>query len=196
MFQTLMQSVLAGINPDEGPDFVSIYLDDILIFSETLENHLEHLRVVIERLALAGLMLRPAKYHFIREEVEHLGHLLTPNGLQPTAKHVTAVKEFPVPQNVREVRQFVGLASYYRRFVPGFSKIAEAIYALTKKGAVFEWSAECQIAFETLKDKLVKAPVLVFPDFSNPFILETDASIKGLGGPKEPVRSQTGPSTC
>lgn len=182
VFQRLMQNVLAGLNSDEGPDFVSVYLDDILIFSETLEEHLEHLRLVIERLAAAGLMLKPAKCHFIRKEVEHLGYLLTPNGLQPSMRHVNAVKEFPVPQSVKEVRQFVGLASYYRRFVPGFSKIAEPVYALTKKGAAYTWTDYCQSAFETLKDKLVRAPVLVYPDFTGKeFILETDASIKGLG---------------
>ena len=181
VFQRLAQNMLAGLNPEDGPDFVSVYIDDILIFSETLEEHLEHLHRVIERLAAAGLKLNPAKCHFIRKRVEYLGYLITPNGLQPITKHVRAVKEFPVPRNVKEVRQFVGLASYYRRFVRGFSKIAEPIYALTKKGAVFQWSADCQSAFEELKTQLVEAPVLSFPDFAKSFILETDASIKGLG---------------
>ena len=181
VLQRLMQNVLAGLNPEDAADFVSVYLDDILVFSETLDEHLEHLRAVINRLAAAGLMLKPSKCHFIREEVEYLGYCITQEGLQPTSRHVTAVKDFHVPQNVKEVRQFVGLASYYRRFVPGFSKIAEPIYALTKKGAVFAWTAECQSAFNALKDRLIQAPVLVFPDFTMGFVLETDASIKGLG---------------
>ena len=113
--------------------------------------------------------------------MEYLGYLITPNSLQPIMKHVQAVKEFPVPRNVKEVRRFVGLASYYRRFVRGFSKIAEPMYALTKKEAVFQWSADCQSAFKELKTRLVEAPVLSFPDFAKFFILETDASIKGLG---------------
>ena len=104
-----------------------------------------------------------------------------PNGLQQIMKRVRAVKEFPAPHSVKEVRQFVGLASYYRRFVRGFSKIAEPIYALTKKRAVFQWSADCQSAFEELKIRLVEAPVLSFPDFEKTFILETDASMTGLG---------------
>ena len=187
VFQRLMQRVLMGLNPEEGPDFVSVYLDDVLVFSETLEGHLRHLCSVIERLAAAGLKLKPSKCHFIREEVEYLGHIITPHGLKPNPRHVAAVIDFPAPQNVKEVRQFLGLSSYYRRFVPGFAKIAKPIHTLTQKGAVFEWNSSCQAAFETLKSKLVQSPVLAYPDFNKSFVLETDASIRGLGA----VLSQT-----
>ena len=187
MFQRLMQRVLHGLNPEEGPDFVSVYLDDVLVFSETLEEHLRHLHSVMDRLAAAGLKLKPSKCRFIRQEVEYLGHVLTPNGLKPNPERVTAVTNFPIPQSVREVRQFLGLASYYRRFVQGFAKIAQPLHALTQKGATFDWSTDCQNALETLKSRLVQAPVLAYPDFSKSFVLETDASIKGLGA----VLSQT-----
>ena len=115
------------------------------------------------------------------EEVEYLGYL-SPNGLFPTNWHLLAVKNLPVPGGAKEVRQFIGLTSYYCWFVPGFSKIAEPIYALTNKNAIFEWTSECQSAFMMLKSKPMEAPVLSFPNFSKSFVLEADASIKGLGG--------------
>ena len=157
------------------------------MFSETLQEHLRHLHSVMDRLAAAGLKLKPSKCRFIRQEVEYLGHVLTPNGLKPNPKRVTAVTNFPIPQSVREVRQFLGLASYYHRFVQGFTKIAQPLHALTQKGTTFDQSTDCQNAFETLKSRLVQAPVLAYPDFSKSFVLETDASIKGLGA----VLSQT-----
>ena len=186
VFQRLMQRVLMGLNPDQGPDFVSIYLDDILVFSVTFEEHLEHIQQVIERLTVAGLKLKPSKCHFICQEVEYLGHLITPSGIHPNPNRVKAVQEFPVPQSVREVRQFLGVASYYRRFIRGFAKTAQPLHALTQKGAPFEWTQFCQNAFEELKSHLTESPLLAYPDFDKSFILETDASMKGLG----PVLSQ------
>lgn len=90
-----------------------MYLDDVLIFSHTLEDHLQHLGAVIERLRGAGLKLKPSKCHFIRKEVEYLGHVITPDGLKPNPGRVSAVKEYSAPSNVKEVRQFLGIASYY-----------------------------------------------------------------------------------
>lgn len=95
---------------------------------------------------------------------------------------MNAVKEYSVPWNVREVRQFLGLSSYYRRFIPLFAKIAQPLHALTRKGVVFQWDAGCQQAFDTLKQRLVEAPVLAYPSFDRDFVLETDASIEGLHG--------------
>ena len=116
VFQRLMQLVLMGLNPDCGPSFVSAYIDDILIFSTTLEEHLEHIRLVLQRLCEVGLKLKPSKCHFVRKQVEYLGHILTPDGLKPNPTLVQAVREFPVPTSVTELRRFLGLASYYRRF--------------------------------------------------------------------------------
>ncbi len=130
-FQRLMQQVLTGLNPPDGPDFVAAYLDDILIFSRSMDEHLMHLNLVISRLMDAGLKLNATKCHFVREEVEYLGHLLTPSGLRPSQAHTAAVKEFAVPQDVTGVRRFLGLASYYRRFIPGFAKTAYPLHALT-----------------------------------------------------------------
>ena len=181
VFQRLMQRVLAGLNPENGPDFVSVYLDDVLVFSETFEEHLHHLALVINRLLKAGLKLRPSKCHFICKQVQYLGHLITPSGILPNPGRTDAVRIYPTPQSVKEVRQFLGLASYYRRFVEGFASIAQPLHNLTRKGALFSWDAECEGAFKTLKEKLVEPPVLAYPDFSKSFVLETDASARGLG---------------
>ena len=181
IFQRLMQQVLQGLNPAEGPSFVSVYIDDVLIFSRSLEEHLHHIGLVLDRLQEAGLKLKPSKCHFVCQQVEYLGHLITPRGLLPNPKKVGAVVDFPVPTSVTQVRQFVGLASYYRRFIEGFARVAAPLHRLTKQDVEFQWTGECQDALDMLKKKLVEAPVLVYPDFNVGFVLETDASYQGLG---------------
>ena len=180
-FQRLMQEVLSDLNPSDGCGFVSVYIDDILVYSKSLPEHLEHLRQVLSRLKKFNLKLRPDKCSFIQQEVRFLGHVLTPGGLQPSQDHITSVQEFKPPQNVQEIRRFLGLASYYRRFIPGFAKIASPLHSLTRKDVSFEWTSECQKALDTLKDKLVKSPVLSYPQSDREYVLETDASVMGLG---------------
>ena len=136
---------------------------------------------MIERLTVAGLKLKPSKCHFICQKVEYLGHLITPSGIHPNPNCVKVVQEFPVPQSVRKVRQFLRVASYYHRFIHGFAKTAQPPHALTQKGAPFEWTQSCQNAFQELKSHLTESPLLAYPDFDKSFILETDASVKGLG---------------
>ena len=148
VFQRLMQRVLSDLNPEEGPDFVSVYIDDILIFSSTLEEHMEHICKVLEHLMAAGLKLKPRKCHFLQQEVEYLGFVITPGGLQPNPKHVGAVTQFPIPDSVTQVRQFLGLTSFYRRFIGQFAKIAAPLHNLLRKDVEFAWTAECQSAFE------------------------------------------------
>ena len=181
VFQRLMQQLLMPLNPKNGVEFVNVYIDDVIVFSATLEEHLEHLKLVITRLVEAGLKLQPAKCHFAQAEVEYLGHLVTPKGLKPTALHVQAVREFSTPKCPKELRQFLGLASYYRRFIPKFAKIAHPLHQLIRKDVPFTWSEDCQAAFGELKDRLTTAPVLAYPDFTKGFVLETDASYRGLG---------------
>ena len=188
VFQRLMQRVLMGLNLDNGPDFVSVYIDDVLVFSRTFEEHLKHLKLVIQRLRDAGLKLKPSKCHFICQSVKYLGHLITPEGIHPNPDRIAAVQDYPIPQCVKGVRQFLGIASYYRRFVRSFAKIAQPLHALTQKGAQFVWSPACQDAFMELKNLLVTAPILAYPNFEKGFVLETDASGKGLGA----VLSQAG----
>ena len=133
VFQRLMQCVLMGLNPEEGPDFVAIYIDDIIIFSRTLEDHIDHLRLVFERLVETGLKLKPTKCQFVRKEVEYLGHVITPQGFKTNPRLVAEVQEFPVPQSLQEVHRFLGLSSYYWRFIPRFAKIAQPLHQLTLK---------------------------------------------------------------
>ena len=139
------------LNPEDGPDFVSVYLDDILVFSETLSDHLDHVRRVIQRTREVGLKLKPTKCHFARAELEYLGHTITPGGVRTNPRLVAAVKEFPKPQNIHDVRRFLGLAYFYRQFIPNFARIATPLHQLTRKGVVFEWTQECSGTFNELK---------------------------------------------
>ena len=147
IFQRLMQQVISSVNPMEGPNFVSVYIDDLLVYSQTLEEHLVHLGKVMDKLREVNLKLKPSKCRFVRQSVEFLRHILTPKGLQPNLKQVAAVQEFPVPQNVSEVRQFLGLTSYYRRFIAQFSKVASPLHNLARKDTKWDWNEDCQSAF-------------------------------------------------
>ena len=178
VFQRLMQQVVSSLNSGSGPDFVSVYLDDILVFSKNLNEHLEHLRLVIERQMEVGLKLKPSKCKLAQHELEYLGHVVSREGLRTNPKLTEAVVDFPRPQSVHDVRS---LASYYRRFILHFAKIARPLHRLTCKDTRFDWSPECQIAFQELKQRLSSAPVLAYPNFDAQFVLETDASNKGLG---------------
>ena len=163
-----------------------VYLDDILVMGRTFQEHLSNLREVFDRLRMAGLKLKPKKCHLVKQEVKYLGYVVSNAGVCADLDKVRAVQDFPRPQNPKQLRSFLGLASYYRGFIPKFSQVAAPLYALTKKDAPYQWDSSCQDTFEQLKQKLVQAPILAFSDFSKPFILETDASGVGLG----PVLSQ------
>jgi len=168
--------MLANLNPDGRPLFVSVYLDGILIFSESFEDNLSHLQAVITRLSQSGLKLEPSKCHFIQRQVEYRGRLITPQGISPNPARTQAVSNFPIPKSVKDVRQFVGLASYFCHFIANLAKIARPLHALTSKGAVFKWTDQCQNAFNELKDHLTSAHILSYPNFSKLFSLETNAN--------------------
>ena len=136
VFQRLMQKVLMKLRKS-GEDFIAVYLDDIIIFSKTLQDHLDHLKDAFSCIREANLKLKPSKCSFICEEVEYLGHVVTPNGLKPNTRNLTAVREFPVPNNLKHLRQFLGLTSHYRRFIWNYAKIAQPLYFLTKKNTKF-----------------------------------------------------------
>ena len=178
-FQRLMQKVLSGLG--SGDPFCEVFIDDIIVFSDTIEEHLEHLRMLFARLRRIGLKLHPGKCTFARREVLYLGHVISAEGIGPNPEKVEAVKRFPVPTSVKGVRQFLGLASYYRRFIPGFARVAAPLHALTRQDVPFCWSLACQHAFQRLKDELVNPPVLAYPNFERSFVLHTDASKDGLG---------------
>lgn len=158
-----------------------VYLDDIIIFSDSFEDHLRHIENVLVRLKEAGLKLKPSKCQFLKPEVKYLGHIISPNGVRPDPEKVWCVREFPRPRNVKEIRQFLGLVGYYRRHIANFAALARPLTRLTSKSTRFGWNAAAEEAFLTLKQRLVQAPVLRFPDFSKPFILSTDASKHAVG---------------
>ena len=176
-FSHLMDRVLAGLHWET----CLFYLDDMIVFSSTWEEHLARLREVFERLRHAKLKLGAAKCTFATKEVSYLGHRVTEEGLLPDPSLLAAIRNIPPPTTATEVRSFLGLAGYYRRYVKGFSAIAAPLHALTQKDAVFHWSEDCQTAFDQLKIRLTTSPITAFPDFSQEFRLYTDASTAGLG---------------
>ena len=135
----------------------------------------------MDRLREVNLKLKPMKCHFVRQSVEFLGHVLTPQGLQPNPRQVAAMKGFPVSQNISELHQFLGQASYYRRFIAQFAKVTLPLHQLTRKEAKWNWTKKYQNPFDLLKGKLLSSPVLTYPNFNHDFVLETNASVKGLG---------------
>lgn len=160
---------------------VLVFLDDILVFSRTKEDHLAHVRAVLQRLRDQRLYAKPSKCEFFKQEVEFLGHRIGKDGLAVSPDKIAAVKDWPAPKSVTEVRSFLGLAGYYRRFVANFSKIALPITELTKESVPFGWGAPQQAAFQQLKDALCAAPVLLIPDPDKPFTLNCDACQYAVG---------------
>ena len=142
---------------------------------------MSNLREVITQLNEAGLKLKPSKCHLAKSQVTYLSYVVSRQGITADPSKVTAVEEFPTPKNVKGLRSFLGLASYYQRFIPGFSRVASPLFSLTHKDSDFVWSEECENVFNGLKSLLTSAPLLVFPDFEKEFSVETDASGVGLG---------------
>ena len=136
---------------------------------------------MLQRLREAGLKLKPSKCDLLKTEVQYLGYVVSADGIKIDPRKTQAVWDFPVPKNVRSLREFLGLTSYYRRFIDGYSQMAKPLYQLTKKDVPYSWSPAHQQAFERLKERLTAAPVLVYPNFTMPFLLETDASRDSLG---------------
>jgi hypothetical protein len=131
---------------------------------------------VLDRFEKANLQLQPEKCVFASDQVRYLGHVISSKGIEASPDKVKAINEYPVPKTVKDVRAFLGLASFYRRLVPNFAQLAKPLTQLTKKDEKFEWKPQCQNAFDELKIKLSTTPVLAYPDFRLPFILTTDAS--------------------
>lgn len=182
-FQRLMQRCLGNLVNDS----LLIYLDDVIVFSPDFHSHLRHLEEVFQCLYNHGLKLQPKKCHLFQREVTYLGHVISEQGVATDPAKTAAVREWPAPQTVKQVKSFLGFAGYYRRFIPAFSKIATPLNALTRgtanhgKTTTINWSPECQQAFDQLKEALLSAPILAYADFSKPFRLYTDASLGGLG---------------
>ena len=186
-FQRLMHNCLGDLNMT----WCVVYLDDIIVFSDNPKDHIVRLEAVFQKLASAGLKLKPSKYFFFKEEIDYLGHLVSGKGVATSPKKIEAVTKWPVPQTVYDVRSFLGFVGYYRRFIRDFSKISKPIREViiglenqskrVAKKTLINWSEAAQSAFEILKELCVNAPILAFPDYKLPFILHTDSSTEGLG---------------
>ena len=179
-FQRLMNYVLTGLHWTH----CLVYLDDIIIFSRTFEEHMDRLKTVLSRLKKAGLTLKPRKCQWVQRSVKYLGHIISEDGIRPDSAKIKAVEDFPAPTSRTLVKKFLGMTSYYRRFVPNYASIVKPLTQLTKirgQPKIFQWNEEAQRAFEHLKMSLLTEPVLRLPDFDRNFVVYTDASDYGLG---------------
>ena len=186
-FQRLMHDCLGELNMN----WCIVYLDDIIIFSDTKEEHLKRLEAVFQKLCAAGLKLKPSKCFFFREEIKYLGHVVSGKGISTNPKKIEAVSKWPTPKTVYDVRSFLGFVGYYRRFIRNFSRITKPIREVitglenqskrSAKKTYIEWSDAADVAFEHLKAMCVSTPILAYPDYQLPFTLHTDSSTDGLG---------------
>ena len=152
--------------------FAIAYLDDIIIFSRTEEEHLQHLEIIFQRLHEAGLKLKWSKCSFIKLHIEYLGHLILENRVDK----LFAIKEVHASRSPKEIKQFLRLVGYYRKFIPQFSDVAKPLMRLTRHDTLFQWCTKCEFAFQSLKNTLCTKPILKFPDPQKPYVLYTDAS--------------------
>lgn len=176
-FERLMERVLKGLQWDR----CLVYLDDIIVMGKTLVELVDNLSKVLDRLRDAGMKLKPSKCVMFSKKVRYLGHIVSDEGIACDPEKISAVMDWPTPSNLHELRSFLGLANYYRSFIQDFSSIAEPLLSLTRKGVVWNWSPSCQQAFDSLKQSLTESSVMVYPDHSKKFILDTDASASGMG---------------
>ncbi|KAM0018968.1 putative nucleotidyltransferase, Ribonuclease H [Helianthus debilis subsp. tardiflorus] len=161
--------------------FVIVFIDDILIYSKGQEEHEQHLRLILELLRKEQLYAKFSKCDFWLREVHFLGHVVNKDGIHVDPSKVDSIKNWPAPRTPKEIRQFLGLAGYYRRFIKDFSKIAQPLTLLTQKGVVYHWGNAQELAFQHLKDRLCSAPILSLPEGTDDFVVYCDASIQGLG---------------
>src|SRR6266498_1908839 len=162
-------------------NYVVVYLDDILVCSETFDEHINHLRKVFTKLREANLVIKLKKCKFGQRKIKFLGYTIGTDGLRTDPENIEKIINCPVPTDVTEVRKFMGLCNYYRKFIKDLSKLSKPLRQLLKKDIKFFWGSKEQEIFEKLKKILTEAPVLLFPNFDKPFVLCTDASLKGLG---------------
>lgn len=170
-----------GIFNDYLDKFVIVYIDDILVYSKSLEENARDVRLVLQRLREHKLYAKVSKCEFFKSQVEFLGHTVSADGIGPEKVKVAAVQDWPTPINVKDIRSFIGFANYYRRFIPRFAHIAAPLTDLTKQNVPFIWGTPQQEAFDTLKAKLSTAPLLILPDPGLPFHLNVDASAFAIG---------------
>ena len=157
-------------------------MDDIIIFSKTPEEHIDRLSKVFQKLDEAGLRLKPSKCELFRDRLEYLGHVVSSRGIGTSLKKIAAILKWPQPQNITQVRSFLGFCNYYRKFIRGYAQVAKPLYQLLmgenakKKTNGFEWTEQCEQAFNKLKGICSDTPILAYADYSKCFKVHTDAS--------------------
>lgn len=176
-FQGVMNSVLAA----QLRQSVLVFVDDILVYSRSLEEHKNHLRQVLSTLTHHQLKVKLSKCSFAQQSLAYLGHIISAQGVATDEEKIIAVKDWPTPLSVKDLRSFLGLTGYYRKFVRNYGVICKPLTNLLRKGVLFQWTSVTQEAFVALKTALIEAPVLALPNFQQPFVVETDASDKGIG---------------
>ena len=168
-FQELMTGILKDF------PFAIAYLDDIIIFSKTPQEHLSHICMVFEKLRTANLSMKKSKCNFFSKEIQYLGHILSATGIRPLPSKTQAIQHMNPPTTPKQVRAFLGLVGYYRKFIKGFAKVAKPLTLLTRQQVKFEWTSDHQTAFEHLKNAIVQAPILHYPNPNKTYIMYTDA---------------------
>jgi hypothetical protein len=184
-FQKMMNNMLSGLTGTR----CFVFLNDIVLYANSLADHDRKLRDVFNRLRKHNLKLEPDKCKFLRKDVVYLRHKISEHGAEPDARKLEVIEHFPTPRTPKQLKSFLGLVGYYRRFIPQFSKVASLLHKLLKKDAKYVWEASQEVAFQTLKQKLMSQPILQYPDFSKEFVLTTDASNEGAGAvlSQEPI---------
>ena len=172
-----MERVLRGLHWKS----LLLYLDDVIVIGNTFEEHCSHLEELLSRFRAAGLKLKPSKCHIFQTKVDYLGHVISNEGESTNPDKVSVINDWPVPKNLTELQAFLGTVGYYQQYVEGFAAKARPLTKLNSKKKKFECTQNCQEAFEVLKQSLLQAPVLGYPDPSLNYILDTDASLDGVG---------------
>ncbi|XP_050902355.1 uncharacterized mitochondrial protein AtMg00860-like [Lathyrus oleraceus] len=160
--------------------FVVVFIDDILIYSKSEEDHDKHLRIVLSVLKEKQLFSKLSKCEFWLKEVSFLGRVISSGGISVDPSKIEVISQWEAPKSVSEIRSFLGLESYYRKFIEGFSKLSLSLTQLNRKGQAFIWTAQCEASFQELKRRLTTAPVLILQNPSEPFVMYCDASFMGL----------------
>ncbi|XP_055997862.1 uncharacterized protein LOC130047262 [Ostrea edulis] len=191
-FERLMELTLQGLQWD----ICLIYLYDIIVYARTFNEMKTNLSKVFDKLAKAGLKLKAKKCTLFSRSVDYLGHVVSEEGISTDPKKTEVIKKWPQPCNVTELRSFIGFCSYYRKFVPNFAVLAKPLHVLTQKGMKSIWSGNCQESFDTLRNRLISAPILAHPDFTIPFILDTIASDMAMGAVLSQIQDGEEKVTC
>eukprot|EP00833_Pecoramyces_ruminatium_P016170 jgi/Orpsp1_1/1190202/evm.model.d7180000077406.1 len=184
----VFQSFVNDIFAEDIGKYCQVYLDDIVVYSRTLEEHVEHVQTILKKLIENKLVAKKAKCELHKLKIPFLGHVVSRHGVETDPEKIKAVAEWPKPQNIKQMQSFLGFCNYYRNFIHGFSAVAKPLTRMTSKKEKFEWSEESEKAFKKLKELLTSPPVLAFPDHDKQFYVECDASNYAIGG----VLSQRG----